>query len=912
MAFDFLVGKKHLSCFLVTIQTPDGVFYRIVDEKSFSVGRSLDCALSFPDPNISRVHVVISSRKDQVYLIDQGSANGTFVNTQKILPNKLTLVQPSDDVKLGTSEIHLKIDLFEKAYKQDELVNSLLPDNEKNTLMEVIQGAHQQAKRIIQQAQEHYDKLIKTAEAKVRNVENSLLIKQDEIIAAANVQANQITQEGKKKAAQIVFDAEQKATEATKDIFAKAEETKVQADAYYQGKISEAQVKGDEIVQNHTDMGQKLLQEANDKSQELRKKATDEGEQIRLKARQESQDILVKAEQDGLRLKEEHIENAKREMQTRLADLMNQITAAEKALSDVENQKAKTLQSVENEIKLQKEMKEREAANEVDKKRQELELQLTHLRADAQRAESDRDEAIRRKQEELTVLMEKHDLELRRMNEIKEIEFKKKVEDLSFAVTRSEKELERLSEQKDQKIKSQQLELDQAYQKHLLELEKVTTAKEKEMRDKVDQELKAQKQLIHDSESQVQKIKVEITEAENLKLKAIKDFEVETEHLAKLKEKIQKTLNEQKTVEASYQNLLVQIQQFDAEKKQSTEKIKELETRASHLKMLVEGENKKIQDLARDYDVKVKEHKQKLENEFEALRKEKEAQFRESFNAEAENAKQMRFHLVQEIQSKQNLIIKDIHSKMIKIIASQGTKDNLTELSDLAMKQIKNSFEETIATISTQNQASKIDTAEIRKQQQRMKNKWLASGLTMGLVLMGGFHLWNEKVKNRSLASVLAEQQQEREAEYERRRFNPEQTYEVRDNYTDSVIYTKDFVELYQDKQLQDRWVRDTRQYFFKSWRVEEEKTIEVLSMAKTLVKALNDKKQNIHPDFVEKNIEDMRKLEEETTNKMRTLLGTDVKFSAFKRFEKKFFMNEIARRMPAETFIDPNVEGSD
>ncbi|MBK7961153.1 MAG: FHA domain-containing protein [Bdellovibrionales bacterium] len=72
MGFEFLAGKKHFSCFLVTIQTPDGVFYRIVDEKSFTVGRSSDSALSFPEPNISRIHIVVSCKKDQIWLIDQG------------------------------------------------------------------------------------------------------------------------------------------------------------------------------------------------------------------------------------------------------------------------------------------------------------------------------------------------------------------------------------------------------------------------------------------------------------------------------------------------------------------------------------------------------------------------------------------------------------------------------------------------------------------------------------------------------------------------------------------------------------------------------------------------------------------------------------------------------------------------
>jgi pSer/pThr/pTyr-binding forkhead associated (FHA) protein len=269
MGFEFLTGKKHFSCFVVTIQTPEGVFRRIVDEKSFTVGRSEESLLSFPEPNISRVHILVSVKKDQVWLIDQGSANGTFINGQKVLANKLTIVQPTDDVKLGTSEIHLKLEVHEKIFKQEAIANSLLPENEKTNIMDVIQGAHQQAKRLIQQAQEHYDKLIKSAEVKVKNVEQGLLVKQDEIVQAAHAQASHMIQEAKKKSAEVVFESEQKALEATKDVFSKAEELKAQGDTYYQQRLSEAQREADALLSHHVEMGQQMLHQAGVKAQTM-------------------------------------------------------------------------------------------------------------------------------------------------------------------------------------------------------------------------------------------------------------------------------------------------------------------------------------------------------------------------------------------------------------------------------------------------------------------------------------------------------------------------------------------------------------------------------------------------------------------------------------------------------------------
>lgn len=880
MAFDFLNGKKHISVFLVTIQTPDGVFYRIVDEKSFSIGRSLDCALSFPDPNISRVHIVVSSKKDQIWLIDQGSANGTYINGQKAMANKLTLVQPNDDVKLGTSEIHLKFDLFEKAFKKDDLINSLLPDHEKSTLMEVIQGAHQQAKRIIVQAQEHYDKLVKSAEAKVRNVENSLLIKQDEIIQAATVQANQLVQEGKRKAAQIVFDAEEKAVEATKEIFAKAEEARGQADKYYQARMDEAQKEASEVGRSQVEMGQQMIQEASAKSQEISRKTQEECDFLKEKYHLE-----------GEKIKESYLEDAKAEMNVTFSELQKSIADANKELERLTNYKAQEFQL------------------EIEKRRKEMELSLEDLKNEITKNTRQRDFEIKKKEEELELMLRKQEFELEKQHSQKEIEFKQRVEELTYQMARQEKELQRMAELREHEINKRKSELDQIYQNHLHELEKTSQKKEQELRERVDQDLADRKHKISDCETAIQSLKKEIEQINESKKSSQKHYEVEEDKLSELRNSIQKTLNDKKSVEDSYQGLLRQIQQFDLEKKQSLEKVKELENRAGHLQMLVEGENTKILDLSREYDNRVRESKAKLDAEFALLRKDKEEQFRMSFDAEAENAKQLKDHMMQEIQMKQNLIIQDVHQKVLKVIALHAPKDALTQLSDSSLVQIQNAFEDNLASISAHNQVGKINTEDVRKRQKRVKVQFVTTGLIMGLLLSTGYHLWSDKLKRQTMASVVEQEQKARQAELDQRKFKPQQDMEVKDTYTDAVIYTQQFVELYADPQLQERWVREAREYFYKNWRIPEEITIEILSTAKTLVQSLNEKRQNIHPDFVDQNIKKMRELEDESVITMKDKFGTDVKFEAFKKFEKKFFMNELARRAPAEVYIDPNVE---
>lgn len=1037
MGFDFLSGKKHLSCFLVTIQTPDGVFYRIVDEKSFSVGRSLECGLSFPDPNISRVHIVIAAKKDQVWLIDQGSANGTYVNGEKAMANKMSLIQPTDNIKLGSSDIHLKVDLFEKNYKQDELVNSLLPDNEKNNLMEVIQGAHQQAKRIILQAQEHYDKLIKSAELKVRNVENSLLIKQDEIISAANVQANQVIQEGKKKSAQIVFDGEQKALDATKEIFKKAEDTRAQADQYYQGRLEESQKKSDEMIRTHMQMGQKMIQEASEKSQEIRKSLIEEGEIQKQKFVKEGQDLLSLAHQDGERLKEQYIENAKVEMKSRLADLINEVDSARDQLTAMEKKKEFRIEEIEGEIRViysKKEEKARQAALEIEKlqtkigeasievdrrvqeiwdkknkveaeaeeeikriwerkaeaekqvaievdlvwqkkahaeqqvekekskleeklkghqvamerevekikaskafaevevekemelyrekrikqvevdvetERQRLDFSLSDLKSEIQRIQEVKTEELKKKQIEFDSLSKRQDLELKRNAEQKELELRRKLEDLTFNISRQERELERLAELRGREIKAKEEELSLLTQRQMEEIENHRIKAESELKLKLDSEFTAKKREMSETEQGLAALQEQVNVFKEKAKEAQQVSQQEIQALEKVKKEVAAFETKKAATEEAYDDLLKQIQGFELEKKKSTDRVKELEQKSGQLQMQIESQKRSTEELAREHEVRVKEHKNKLEIEFGALRKEKEKQFQDSLKAETENAQQVRAHLLQEIEAKQSVIIKDIHNKFLKILASQGLKEKLADLGELTMRQIKASFDENVASLSTSNQTSKIDASDVRRKQDQMKFRWMASGLAVGLGLMAGYHFWSETVKNKTLASIAAEKQKEAETLKAQRKFDPPKTFEVRNTYTDSVIYTKDFVALYESNEIRDRWVRQASDYLFKNWRIDESRSVELLSLAKTLVKSLEEKKEKIHPDFVDKNIEKMREFEEEQLAKMKEILGTEVKFQAYKRFEKKFFMNELARRAPAETYYDPGTGAS-
>lgn len=69
-------------------------------EEEFLIGRGTDCDLRLPLSDISRHHCLIRIRGKEISVMDLGSANGTFVNGQRIRGQ--TLLHSGDQIRVGT------------------------------------------------------------------------------------------------------------------------------------------------------------------------------------------------------------------------------------------------------------------------------------------------------------------------------------------------------------------------------------------------------------------------------------------------------------------------------------------------------------------------------------------------------------------------------------------------------------------------------------------------------------------------------------------------------------------------------------------------------------------------------------------------------------------------------------------
>jgi pSer/pThr/pTyr-binding forkhead associated (FHA) protein len=178
--------------------------------------------------------------------------------------------------------------------------------------------------------------------------------------------------------------------------------------------------------------------------------------------------------------------------------------------------------------------------------------------------------------------------------------------------------------------------------------------------------------------------------------------------------------------------------------------------------------------------------------------------------------------------------------------------------------------------------------------QLKAREKWKAQfiGMSIGLVAaVGGQRALNiVRSETSPIQRRVTAVQDERKADLEKRKFDPAQTKELRGNYADSVIYTEDFVRKYQDEAFRKKLLSEAAPYMLKTWRIQEEKTIQLLASTSALVNVLKERRDAIHPDYIPQGIEKMKEAEAEANLKLRQLLGSQVRLESYKKFERKFF----------------------
>jgi len=98
---------RKLIGWLVTFNLkPEGTDFKLYDGK-IKIGKDQSNEIVLDDPEVSDEHVLIFCRENQILLQDELSANGTFVNGNKI--DSRVKLKDNDEIKVGKTSFKIKI-----------------------------------------------------------------------------------------------------------------------------------------------------------------------------------------------------------------------------------------------------------------------------------------------------------------------------------------------------------------------------------------------------------------------------------------------------------------------------------------------------------------------------------------------------------------------------------------------------------------------------------------------------------------------------------------------------------------------------------------------------------------------------------------------------------------------------------
>lgn len=111
MAETTIVNDSPIGQHLNKIAESKQVSYLVFNKKKIdlaakiSFGREPDNTVVIDSKLASRHHCIIQKIRDEFFLKDEGSTNGTFLNGSRIPPDKYVKLNSGDKIRIGSSEL---------------------------------------------------------------------------------------------------------------------------------------------------------------------------------------------------------------------------------------------------------------------------------------------------------------------------------------------------------------------------------------------------------------------------------------------------------------------------------------------------------------------------------------------------------------------------------------------------------------------------------------------------------------------------------------------------------------------------------------------------------------------------------------------------------------------------------------
>ncbi len=642
-----------------------------------------------------------------------------------------------------------------------------------------------------------------------------------------------ILKHARSKANTIVLEAETAAEKRVQEIYQRANESHKKAEEFYRKRMQTADDDAHKVLEEAGEEGRGLIVDARIRAQSIRDEVDQYAAELRKDTEEKCKSIAADAEQ-VMRLKEQQL---------------------------LEKASKETKEKIDIELKVHHD----DIAD--------LQREIEELSIQAEKLKFLNDTANKEKEK---IEKDIHELELQ------ESELKKFTEHLNSVKASLKEELEDSEKKKAEHISQQTLLLENIKEKQ----------KEKS---RYDLEVSGLNKSIGVLSEKVVDLNssLKVSEDECLqKSKELQALESRTDaanvaHGLAQKEvtQLQKEVELQKSLKDGYQTEQLKLTTTNEQSKKEVEKL------SVHIHSL----NEKLTSLTKQFEAENSAFKDKLETS-KAHHEKFEEEYADKLRLQTSiKFSKMEAELLQQLHDKKELLSREIVLHAESILQADVPKDIWRQRAKELEKQAHLLLSGQVTTMNGKSVEPASDKNFILQKKREQQYRVLI-GAVVGAVLVltvqaAVVHVGSDKSPLQERAELASK---EKLQDLQERRFEPKQVSALKENYTDAVIYTKNFSTTYLDSDYQKRWFSAATSYLLRTWRLDEAVSIQVLSTAAALVKGLGDRRQSIHPDFVKESILKMRELEKESTQRLVTTLGSEVRFESFKKFEKEFFEKEL------------------
>lgn len=327
--------------------------------------------------------------------------------------------------------------------------------------------------------------------------------------------------------------------------------------------------------------------------------------------------------------------------------------------------------------------------------------------------------------------------------------------------------------------------------------------------------------------------------------------------------------------------------------RQAKKSIEELTKKIQSLSEQKENVDRQLQNMEKNLaDAKLKV-KSEVENEYKLLR-----------DVESKKFEEFKVSELKELQK-----IREEHMSSIKKLSLELSQEVATKLEMQAKKSPEKGFDfeknlEVINSViqvrTSENGMSSNHQAQLenwKKKQKSEKVSIFASGVAAAIILFFGGNYIHSKLTRDSFKDEMTRTAETRRQKELENKYVIEKTAAYYESYVDATLYTENFSDVFLDDTNQQAWVKKATVYFLNTWKIDEQRTIQVISNSRSLVQSVAEKA----PMFTKTNFKvELEKLKQiETTNVAQQvqILGSNVRYESYKKLERQFFLELLQGR---------------